>query len=86
MTEQRDWLASAVGFAVASSHGQIGRLVDVERDADTGRPVALVVRTRVPRTRRALVTVDQVVGVLPGRRLILVDANGEGRVQTRAAA
>ena len=70
-----DWLAECAGFIVESDAGRIGRVAEVERDADSGRPVALVVRAGMAGWRRLVVPVDDVAGVLPGLDRIVLNSS-----------
>ena len=70
-----DWLEDCVGFVVESDASRIGRVAEVQRDAESGRPVALVVQGGLAGWRRRVVPVDEVAGVLPSSdRVLLNDA------------
>jgi hypothetical protein len=84
-----DWLEGCVGFVVESDAGLIGRVVELQRDADSGRPVALVVRGGLAGWRRRLVPADEVAGVLPSSDRIILNGSptpiAEGRVSPSPA-
>jgi hypothetical protein len=70
-----DWLDGCVGFVVESDAGHLGRVVGVQRDTDSGRPVALILRAGMAGMRRLVVPVDEVAGVLSSSgRIILGDS------------
>jgi hypothetical protein len=68
-----DWLDGCVGFVVESDAGRLGRVVEIQRESDSGRPVALVVRAGMAGTRRLVVPVDEVAGVLSSSQRIILD-------------
>jgi sporulation protein YlmC with PRC-barrel domain len=69
-----DWLEGCIGFVVESDGSRVGRVDEVQRDADSGRPVALVVRGGVAGWHRRVVPVDEVAGVLPSSDRIILNA------------
>jgi hypothetical protein len=75
---QGDWLTGCTGFTVQDHGAGIGRVAAVKRDADSGRPTALVVRAGIGGMRRLLVPVDEVAGVVPSSRRIVLDGAGPG--------
>jgi hypothetical protein len=77
---QDDWLGSCVGFVVEAGGEPIGSVAGVQRDAERGRPIALVVRGGLARRSRFVVLVDEVAGVALGsRRIVLNDVPRTGR-------
>jgi hypothetical protein len=68
-----DWLDGCLGFLVEAEAGRIGRVADVRRDGESGRAVALVVRAGMAGTRRLLIPVDDIAGVLPSSRRIILN-------------
>jgi hypothetical protein len=75
---QGDWLADCTGFAVEDHGERIGRVAEVQRDADSGRPTAVVVRGGIGRIRRLLVPIEEVAGVVPSSRRIVLSGDGLG--------
>jgi hypothetical protein len=70
-----DWLEDCVGFVVESDAGRLGRVVEIQRESDSGHPVALIVRAGMAGTRRLVVPVEEVAGVLSSSgRIILEDS------------
>lgn len=70
---QGDWLEGCIGFVVESDTGRIGRVTEVQRENDSGRPLALVVRGGVAGWRRRVVPVDEVAGVLPSSDRVILN-------------
>jgi hypothetical protein len=67
-----DWLAGSRGFQVDSPHGPFGVVDDVRYDQASGRPDALVVRAGRFGVHRFVVPVDEIAGVLPSKRLVVL--------------
>jgi hypothetical protein len=70
-----EWLDGCVGYVVESDSGPIGRVAEVERDPDSGRPVKLVARAGMGGWQRLVVPIDAVAGVLPGSRRIVLSSS-----------
>ena len=82
---QGDWLEGCIGFVVESDAGRIGRVADVQRDAGSSRPVALVLRAGMAGRRRLLVAVDEVAGVLPSTERIVLNGSSVTVPEEQAA-
>jgi hypothetical protein len=72
---QGDWLTGCTGFIVEGDAERIGRVAEVQRDADSGRPIALVVRVGIGGRLRLLVPVHDVSGVVLSSDRIIVDGS-----------
>lgn len=72
--QEPDWLPGCLGFLVEARAGRIGRLEEVQRDPESGRPVALVVGAGKIARRRLLIPVEGVAAVVPSSgRIVLRD-------------
>lgn len=70
-----DWLDGCIGFVVESDAGRVGRVVEVQRDPGSGRPVALVVHAGMAGWRQLVIPVADVAGVLPGSHRIVLNGS-----------
>jgi PRC-barrel domain len=73
-SQRGDWLEGCIGFVVESEGRAVGRVTEVQRDGDSGQPLALVVRSGLAGWRRRVVPVDEVAGVLPSSDRIIVSS------------
>lgn len=66
-----DWLTGCRGFRVDSPRSRLGYVDEIHHDPESGRPTALVVR-RGTLAGREVVPVEEIAGLLPGERLIVL--------------
>ena len=67
-----DWLNGSEGFLVESPAGYVGYVAEIQRDEESSQPRAIVVRGGKRGSHRVVVPVQDIAGVVPSRKLVLL--------------